>query len=63
MNKQTLQEVAVYSLTLGIILLLSVGVVMLTNHENVRIEAKCQASGGQVLQSPGHISKCLLPAK
>ena len=63
MNKQTLQEVAVYSLTLGIILLLISVLVVLINHENVRIEAKCQVSGGQVLQTPGHISKCLLPVR
>jgi len=62
-TEKTIREVAVYALTLGVIMLLLVVSVVLTKHENVGIEAQCQASGGQVLQSPGNISKCLLPVK
>jgi hypothetical protein len=62
-TEKTIKEVAVYALIWGVIMLLLVVSVVLTKHENVGIEAQCQASGGQVLQSPGHISKCLLPAK
>jgi hypothetical protein len=62
-TEKTIREVAVYTLTWGVIMLLLVGVMILTKHENVGIEARCQAAGGQVLQSPGNISKCLLPVK
>ena len=62
-TEKTIKEFGIYTLTLGVIMLLLVVSVVLTKHENVGIEAKCQASGGQVLQSPGHISKCLLPVK
>jgi hypothetical protein len=62
-TEKTITEVAVYALTLGVIMLLTVAIVVLTKHENVGIEAQCQANGGQVLQSPGNISKCLLPVK
>jgi len=62
-TKKTIKEFGVYALTLGVIMLLLVGVMILTKHENVGIEARCQAAGGQVLQSPGNISKCLLPVK
>ena len=43
----------------GIILLvLAAGLLSVTNP---RIEAKCQAAGGQVLARPGHVSSCLYP--
>jgi hypothetical protein len=45
----------------GIILIaLAAGLLALTNP---KVEAKCQAAGGQVLVSPGHVSSCLYPAK
>ena len=28
---------------------------------NPRVEAKCQAAGGQVLARPGNVSSCLYP--
>jgi len=62
-TEKTIKEVAVYALTWGVIMLLLVFSVVLTKHENVGIEARCQAAGGQVLQSQGNISKCLLPVK
>jgi len=62
-TEKTIKEVAAYALTLGVIMLLLVAIVVLTKHENVGIEARCQAAGGQVLQSQGNISKCLLPVQ
>ena len=62
-TKSTLQEIAVYALTFGVLILAALGVAILINSGNVNIEAKCQAAGGQVLKTPGEISKCLLPAR
>jgi len=65
MNYETesnLKDFAVYALTLGVLTLITLGMVILINGANVKVEAKCQAAGGQVLSTPGHISKCLLPA-
>jgi hypothetical protein len=59
-NNTTWFEITV-TLGAGIFLLLiAVGMVSLTNP---RLEAKCQAAGGQVLARPGQISSCLYPAK
>jgi ABC-type uncharacterized transport system permease subunit len=62
-TKSTLQEIAVYALTFGVLILAALGVAIRINSGNVNIEAKCQAAGGQVLKTPGEISKCLLPAR
>ena len=59
-NNTTWFEVFV---TLGagmFLLLIAVGMLSVTNP---RIEAKCQAAGGQVLVRPGQISSCLYPTK
>ena len=64
MNYQTekfLKDFAVYSLTFGIILLIAVGILQMTNRVNLKIEAKCMSESGQVLRTPGELSKCLLP--
>jgi len=62
-TNRTLKEIAAYALAIGVILLLSAGVVLLINQSNVRIEAKCQDAGGQVLRTPGEVSRCLLPTR
>jgi hypothetical protein len=62
-TKSTLQEIAVYALTFGVLTLAALGVAILINIANVNIETNCQAAGGQVLKTPGEISKCLLPAR
>jgi len=65
MNYQTernLKEFAVYALTFGVLTLVALGLAILINGANVNIEAKCQAAGGQVLRTPGEVSRCLLPA-
>ena len=62
-TERNLKDFAVYALTLGVLTLAALGVAILINSGNVNIEAKCQAAGGQVLKTPGEISKCLLPAR
>jgi hypothetical protein len=60
MNNTTWFQISV-TLGAGIVLLLiAVGMLSVTNP---RVEAKCQAAGGQVLARPGHISACLYPVK
>ena len=57
-NNTTWFEVFV-TLGAGIVLLvIAAGLLALTNP---RIEAKCQAAGGQVLARPGNVSSCLYP--
>ncbi len=56
-----LKAAAVYALTFGVIILLAIGIGTLINHGNVRIEARCLEQGGQVLRTPGEVSRCLLP--
>ena len=59
-NNTTWFEVFV-TLGAGIFLLLiAVGLLSVTNP---KLEAKCQASGGQVLAHPGNVSSCLYPTK
>ena len=60
-TKSTLQDIAVYALTAGVLVLTALGLVILINGANVKVEAKCQAAGGQVLVTPGELSRCLLP--
>jgi hypothetical protein len=57
-NNTTWFEITV---TLGagmFLLLIAVGLLSVTNP---RLEAKCQAAGGQVLARPGNVSSCLYP--
>lgn len=61
MNNNTTWFEIFVTLGAGIFLILiAAGMLSLTNPQ---LEAKCQAAGGQVLQSPGHISNCLLPVQ
>ena len=59
--EDTLKTASVYALTFGIIVLLAIGLGTLINHGNVKIEARCLEQGGQVLRTPGEVSRCLLP--
>jgi hypothetical protein len=64
MNYQTesiLKDFAVYALTAGVLVLTALGLAILINHGNVKIEARCLEQGGQVLRTPGEVSRCLLP--
>jgi hypothetical protein len=60
-TRQMLEQVAVTALVFGICCLLAIGIANLTNRANVKIEARCIAQGGQVLVTPGEVSRCLLP--
>lgn len=55
---QTLKATAI---ALLIITLATVGYAALLHNGNARIEAKCAGRGGQVLVTPGQVSRCLLP--
>jgi hypothetical protein len=57
---QTLKATAI---ALLVITLATAGYAALLHNGNVRIEAKCAAQGGQVITTPGEISRCLLPAR
>ena len=46
---------------LGAGIVLSVIAVGMLSITNPKLEAKCQAAGGQVLARPGQISSCLYP--
>jgi hypothetical protein len=66
MNYETerfLKNTAAYALATGIFILIFAGTVLLINSGNVNIESKCQTAGGQVLRTPGEVSRCLLPAR
>jgi hypothetical protein len=56
-----LEAFASYALFAGVIVLVFAGLILLINHGNVRIEARCLEQGGQVLRTPGEVSRCLLP--
>jgi hypothetical protein len=60
MNNTTWFEVFV---TLGAGILLLVIAAALLALTNPKLEAKCQAAGGQVLARPGHVRSCLYPVK
>ena len=51
-----------YALFAGVMMLVTAGLVLLINATNVKVEAKCVAQGGQVIVTPGEVSRCLLPA-
>ena len=56
---QTLKATAIATL---VILLATAGYAALLTNANARIEARCAAQGGQVIVTPGEVSRCLRPA-
>ena len=59
MNNNTTWFLIFVTLGAGIVfLLIAAGMLSITNP---RVEAKCQAAGGQVLVRPGNVSSCLYP--
>jgi hypothetical protein len=62
-TENLLKDFAVYALTAGVLVLAALGLAIMINSANVNIEAQCQTAGGQVLKTPGEVSKCLLPAR
>ena len=55
------EEFANYALFAGVIMLVIFGLSFAIRATNVKIEARCIAQGGQVLVTPGEVSRCLLP--
>jgi hypothetical protein len=55
------EEFANYALFSGVIMLVAFGLALAIKATNVKIEARCIAQGGQVLVTPGEVSRCLLP--
>lgn len=59
MNNNTTWFEVVVTLGAGLVfLVIAAGLLTITNP---KVEAKCQAAGGQVLVRPGQISSCLYP--
>jgi hypothetical protein len=56
-----LEEFANYALFAGVIMLVAFGLAMAIKGTNVKVEARCIAQGGQVIVTPGEVSRCLLP--
>ena len=55
------EEFANYALFGCVIMLVAFGLALAIKATNVKIEARCIAQGGQVLVTPGEVSRCLLP--
>jgi hypothetical protein len=55
------EEFANYALFAGVMMLVAFGLALAIKATNVKIEARCIAQGGQVLVTPGEVSRCLLP--
>ena len=60
-RRELIKTVGIWAATFGVIMLMAVGIATLTNRANVKIEARCTAQGGQVIVTPGQVSRCLLP--
>ena len=60
-RRELLRTIGICSAIFAAIILLAVGYWTLLNRANDRIESRCTAQGGQVLVTPGEVSRCLLP--
>lgn len=60
-RRQLLNAIGTWVATFAVIILLAIGLGALINQGNVKIEARCLEQGGQVLRTPGEVSRCLLP--
>jgi hypothetical protein len=56
-----LESFASYALFAGVIMLVTFGLAMAIKATNVKVETRCISQGGQVLVTPGEVSRCLLP--
>ena len=56
-----LEAFASYSLFAGVMVLVALGLSLAIKATNVKVGARCIAQGGQVLVTPGEVSRCLLP--
>ena len=57
----TRHDLACLALALGAVVLLGLGLAQGIKGANVKVEARCSAQGGQVIVTPGQVSRCLLP--
>ena len=56
-----LEAFASYALFAGVMVLVAFGLSLAIKATNVKVESRCIAQGGQVLVTPGEVSRCLLP--
>lgn len=56
------EEFANYALFAGVMMLFVFGLALAIKATNVKVEARCISRGGQVIVTPGEVSRCLLPA-
>ena len=60
-RRELLKTIGICVTTFAGIILLAIGYCTLLNSANVKVETRCTAQGGQVLVTPGEVSRCLLP--
>ena len=61
LRRQRIKTIGTWAATWAVLILVAVGIATLINRANVKIEARCIEQGGQVLVTPGEVSRCLLP--
>jgi acyl-coenzyme A thioesterase PaaI-like protein len=60
-RRELLKTIGIWVATWTVIIGLAIGYLTMLNRANVKIEARCLAQGGQVIVTPGEVSRCLLP--
>ena len=60
-RRELIKTIGIWVATWSVIIVLSIGVATLINRANVKIDSRCTSQGGQVLVTPGEVSRCLLP--
>ena len=60
-RRELFKTIAIWVTTWAVLILLAVGIFAMINRANVKIEARCLEQGGQVLRTPGEVSRCMLP--
>lgn len=59
---ESLKTVTIWIVTFGAVILLAIVYNIVLTNVNAKIEAKCQAVGGQAIVTPGEVTQCLRPA-
>jgi hypothetical protein len=57
------RTIRIYATATLVIVAIAVGYALLLKTANAKVEARCAANGGQVLVTPGDVSRCLQPAR
>lgn len=55
--------IRIYGTATLVIVAIAFGYALLLKTANAKVEARCAANGGQVLVTPGDVSRCLQPAR